>query len=503
MEKTTNRVEQLKNVILVVLLLSTVLLLSFFWGKVSFDQLGIPDKPIVQEVPQIYQVLRPNLIRLSFGAENYTLLTTENSDLWQSPSRADMVKEFRAFSQNPNIEVEEITLEKFQEIRQDWVSIWAQFEYDIPFSGFCREYSIEKHQNYEGIETFCMMGYSNDAGPETVFLYDKKNKRYYRLTAAADSQPTNFAGLIERVRQEGYTSYYPIGRKSPDPGTPSYLGIEIENDTLIPVEFRTNLAPLAYEQEVLPQQREKVKQLAADFFGENLDFVRTIVEENGTLIYMYGFGQNVFTAYPDGSFTYEEEQGKGNAAQGYFDSLRTALQYVADHGSWESLDGWRGKPALKRVEFDPKGYRFVFGMAIRGIPLYDKTDELITIDVMQGQVISYKRNFVHVEQEAMNTLDESTMKDAFSPLNLIAQNYQYIYEVSQKQNGVDQPQAKDENFNWVAEQITSVQPGYLKVVEEEGKGHLQPVWVVTLNDNKFYFDLMTAEPLDYALAKSI
>lgn len=489
-----NRVEQVKNVVLVVLLISTILLLSFFWGKVSLDQLVMQEKPIVQDVPQLEQIIRPNLMVLNFGAGNYTLLTTENSDLWQSPERSDMVEEFRRFSDTAGVEVKEILPEKYKEIRNSWVSIWAQFEYNVPFNGFCREFNIKWHPSYEVIESFTIMGYSSEAKPETIIFYDQKNNKYYGLTAGADSAPTNFGQLIERAKEEGYTSYYPIG---------AYFGPE--NDILIPVEAQANLNTFTYEQEIHPMQTEKVRALAGTFFGENLDFVRTIVEESGALIYMYGFGQNVFIVNPDGSFTYKEEQIKNNTPSGFFDSLRKALDFVAYHGSWESLEGWKAKPFLKGVVSNPeekKGYRFIFGMEINGIPLYDQTGEVITVDVLQGQVTFYQRSFVHVNQTEFNEPSKGSIenqdKEESTIVNLIVQNYQYMHETWQNAKGKEEQKDEEFNIEWVAKQITGVQPGYLRVPGEGITGELRPVWVVTMDGIRFYFDDQTGEPLGYS-----
>ena len=46
-------IEKAKNIILVVLFLSTVLLLYFFWGNISFDQLKLPATQAEAEIPGI------------------------------------------------------------------------------------------------------------------------------------------------------------------------------------------------------------------------------------------------------------------------------------------------------------------------------------------------------------------------------------------------------------------------------------------------------------------
>lgn len=481
-------IEKLKNILLVVLLLSTILLLYFFWGNLSFEKLGMQEPQIEQEVPSVREVLRPYRMIINFGSENYTVVTTEKPYLWDGAENIGFIYELKKFSQTENLLVEEITYSQYQEIMNYKSSIRAEFQYNIPFTDFCSEYEIKKNQSYNAIETLTTVGYS-EGSPESIFLYDGKNSKYYRIVA--DSDQTTFTALISTVEQEGYLNYYPIS---------VYLGIE--NHTLVLPELQANLKSFSYQQEAYAHQVDKINEMAESFFGENFDFVRKIKEDNGTIIYMYGYGQNVLIVNNDGSFVYkEDEPDRVSSQQSYFDSLKTALQYVASHGSWGSLDGAVMKPYLKNIRINPegkKGYRFIFGMEINGTRLYYEQGEIITVDVIQGQVTYYNRNMIHFDQEEVNTLQAASFEDTATAGNTIAQNYQYIYGILINTKNITEPVDQSRIFEEVAGLITNIQTGYVKTLNSSQDFEVSPAWIVSINRINIYFDLYSAEPLGYS-----
>ena len=129
----------------------------------------------------------------------------------------------------------------------------------------------------------------------------------------------------------------------------------VENNTLIPLEINTNLSKFPFRLDLYPYQTEKINTVAEKFFGSNFDFVRQITEDTGTIIYMYSYGKNVLIVNTNGSIEYKEEQISANMDKSFLESLEIAVQYVARHGSWESLNGAKLTPYLKDVALNPNG----------------------------------------------------------------------------------------------------------------------------------------------------
>lgn len=487
-------IEKVKNFFLVVLFLSTVLLLYFFWGNISFDDLKPPAIPAAGELPET-PYIKPDriIVNFGFGSDNYTVIQAGQSDVWSNQAETnsdDMVKELNLFGQAENVLAREITYDQYKEVKK-YRSIWAEFNYDIPMTEFCRYFGINKPQSFDSIETVTAVGYSpaSEEMKKSIFIKDGKNGKYYRLFA--DKNKTKFGALIDTIESEGYNIYYPIS---------TYLGIK-NNDTLVPLTLESNMRKFPFKQDIYSYQSEKINVMAEDYFGGNFDFVRKITEDKGTLIYMYGYGQIVLILNTDGSIEYKEEQTSENSGQSFLDALSTAVQFVADHGSWGSLEGAKLTPYLKDVVLNPNkedGYQFIFGLELNGNRLYYEHGDPITVNVTKGQVTYYKRDMIDFEQKDLDATKKDTMKETFSSVDLIAENYQYIYNILY-QNGVVNATA-DQNamFEDIASRVNNMQIGYVKLTGEKA-GELQPAWIVTINNIYVYFNLYTAEPMGYTI----
>jgi len=487
-------IEEVKNITLVVLFLSTVLLLYFFWGNISFDQLKPTAAQTGGEVPDVISLIKPEQIVVNFGADNYTVLPP--GDVWYTPTESDkdsFVKELGRFGPQENVLVKEISFDQYQQVMK-LRSIRAEFSYDIPISDFCTYFGMKKPQSYDTIETVTEIGYST-AEEKSLFIRDGKNDKFYWL--AADSEENDgankmdFPGLISSIETKGYSIYYPVS---------SYLGGSVKNDTLVPLSVQANLKSFLFRQDFYSYQSEKINAMAEGFFGGNFDFVRKITEENGTIIYMYGYGQNVLIVNTDGSIEYKEEPTGGSSEQGFSGELETAVNYVAAHGSWESLDRARLTPYLKDVIRDPdkkKGYRFIFGMEVNGSRLFYETGDPIVVDVTSGQVTYYKRHMIDFDQKDIEAVETDASKDAFSAVNLIAQNFRYIYEILLQKGEAPATNDQAVMFNEIASMVKGMQIGYMKPSNMEA-AEIRPVWAVTVNSTEIYFDLYSAEPVGYS-----
>ena len=486
-------IEKAKNLILVVLFLMTVLLLYFFWGNISFDNWRQPSIPAVSEVQfDTSDLIRPEQIVIYSGVDDYTVITQGAGDIWNSKtedSGDSIVKEIDRFGQAENIYAEEITGDQFQEVMK-FRSLLVKFGYDIPISDFYKNFGMEEKQSYSIIDTVTQIGYSTASDAKnSLLIYDGKNKKYYRLVA--DANDAKFGALIDNIESQGYNTYYPVK-----------TFMEVNNNTLIPLNISTNLREFPFLQNVYSYQTEKINSLAEEFFGGNFDFVRKITEDKGTVIYMYGYGQTVLIVNTDGSMEYKEEENGGNSGQSFLGALNTAVQFIAEHGSWGAMDGERLTPYLLKVKPDPNdtdGYQFTFGTELNGAPVFYQEGDPIVIHVTKGQVTYYKRNFIDIDQKELNNSMTEDPKDTFDSRNLIAQNYQYIYDILYQAGAVSEPGNEDAMFNNVASLISNMQIGYLRPAEEKA-AELQPVWDVTFNNNiEIYFDLYTAEPLSYSI----
>ena len=489
-----NVIEKAKNLVLVVLFLSTVLLLYFFWGNISFDNLKIPVVQHAEAPLETVSLLKPQKITVNLGADTITVLPP--GDIWYNGPNSDkdsFVKELGRFGPAENVLVQEITYENYLKVMK-YASIWARFNYDIPISDFCSYFNMSKSQSYDTIETVTEIGYSTAEKGNSLYILDGKNQKTYRLVASTGKDSNNttgntdFPAFIDSIGAENYNIYYPL----------SYLGVS--NDTLVPISVQANLKSFSFRQDFYSYQTEKISAMAEQFFGGNLDFVRRIVEENGTTIYMYGYGQTVLIVNTDGSIEYKEEHTGSNAGQSFSSALETAVNFVADHGAWESLGKSKLTPYLEDVIRDPnkeKGYRFIFGLEVNGNRLYYESGAPVVVDVTSGQVTYYKRQLIDFDQKEIDAINNSSAEDAFSAANLIAQNFKYIYDILLASGDVTATADLDVMFENIASLVKDMRIGYVKPADSESS-EIRPVWVVTVKDTDVYFDLYSADPVGYS-----
>ena len=182
-----------------------------------------------------------------------------------------------------------IPKEKYQEV-MEFPSIRASFGYNIDFKSFCERYGIDQTLGYNNISTMTELGISKGSKQDSIFIYDGESKKYFRIWSDAVSDFSKFEGITSNAQG---AIYYPLK---------IYLGEEGSNETLIPIDLPADLKTIPFEQDFNISQRETVNSFAQKYFGESFDFVRKVEESDGTIIYMYGYGQKVLIIGPDGQY---------------------------------------------------------------------------------------------------------------------------------------------------------------------------------------------------------
>lgn len=482
----TNIIEKIKDIVLVVLVFTTILLLYFLWGNESLETFMFNDEEKENAVG-IESVLLPDQIVFGLGTEDYTVALQNKDFVWNDL----ILKTFVNFSKDANILAEEISEIQYKEV-MSYPSVIAKFKYDIPFSGFCETYDIKKPQSYDSIGSLSEIGFS-EGSPESAFIYDRNRDKYYRLVGNADLKM--FSRIEEKLSDVEFTTYYTLK---------TFLGEESRNETLIPVELPGAISPISYEIDREEQGTPVISRLAETFFGENFDFVRKIEESNGTTIFMYGYGQKVLIINPnDGSLEYKQDVNLDSTESVTMtEALETALNFIGCHSGFRTLDGQETNLYLENVSYigdKRSGYRFEFSIYADGNKIFYQENKAVIVEVMNGQVGYYRRELIN-----FSDYDKSVpaVAEAPSAINMLAANYEYIKAALVEKGAIDKLQERELTFEELANEIEGLDIGYLKPavqLSENGRaknnsGQLIPVWAVEIKDFMFYFDLYTGEP---------
>jgi len=500
-----NTIERIKDVILVVLVLSTILLLYFFWKDITFKDITFGDFVWQTEITSAdaldaMDVVIPSNILVCFDKDAVTYIVEGKRRCWDGGNSKDsnvkrggMLQGIIAFHQADNLLMEEIKAQEYEQIMSTQ-SIRAKFDYHVSFSGFCDKLEIKKISGYDNIEAMTEIGYSEES-PQSLFLYDGFAGRYYRLVSNVPQEM--FSTLFSNIPTQGYTAYDSIGAVA--------LGADSENATLIPLEIQTNIKSFDYAKDFYlqdnPGENEKITTMAKRFFGSGFDFVRKIEEVSGSVTYMYGYGEKVLIVGTDSTFEYKEEASGGTSQLKYFDALDKALQFIAEHGGFETLDGQKLTPHLKQgtaIVDRKKGFRFVFGLSIDDYELSYTEGNALIVDVTGGQVTYLKRNYINFDESKVY----GTNEDSFSVVNTLAQNYEEIYRILVDEKLMEVQPINEDKFTLVMEQVTGVRYGYIRQLpQEQSEEMVDAVWIIDLYGGaiEVYLDLSSESLLGYTI----
>jgi hypothetical protein len=468
-----NIIENIKSSIIVVLMISTILLLYFFWGKLSLEDIKLPTSQNNYEIMDVKDLLVPSQIIISLGEDSYKLAEISKWD--------EMAQALDEFMQSDPLLVEEITKEQYNKVMND-SSIRAKFDYQMSLNEFCAASEIKTSPSYDGIETMSEIGYGR-ISEESLLIYDSKKTKYFRIIF---SNSANLLGsLLDSQLEEDSPVYFTLGK---------YLGGNVSNETIIPITFQTNLNKFDYNREIYSKKNDDVSTLAQSYFGKNFDFIRKIEEGNGTVIYMYGYGQKVLIVNTNGIVEYKEESIGINNEVGYLDSLKTALNFILTHGGFEGSTGSKYKPFLKNVEISMDGngkYTFTFGLEVNGNRVYYQDMDPIKIEITKNQVTYFKRDLSEYNVEQVETnIDQ--YKEAYSAINMLAENYKYFVN----------EMGMIGTFEEIANRIISLKYGYAVVRKNDQiQGTARPAWIVGFDGMEAYFDLYSIEPLGFKMTK--
>ena len=486
MNMPKKHIERMKNTLIVALFISAMLLLYFFWENPilpTFNFPGIISEETEAVVPSVTEVIQPEQVAINFGTGASTVISYLEQDSWNQGILA-----LRHFSNADDLSAESITKEQFEQIMA-FRSVRIAFLYPLPFDSFCQEYAVTKGQALTSVKAFTTIGYSAGS-PESLFLADEESGTYYRLISP--SNKNSLEALIKETEEKEYAAYYPIG---------TFLGTS--NQTVMPLAFQSTLDTVSCLPEFDRREETEIRGFAQKFFGESFDFIRRIEESKGSRIYMYGYGQKVLTIFPDGSAEYKEDLASTGSEQTCFEALRSVLQFVASHGGWEPFEEMSIAASLRYAEAIEKdklpGYRFVFGVKFEGQDLFYESGDILTVEIINGQVTYYKRNLITINPDGDGE-SGGDGRETFSPVNMLAQNYQYLYSLLLSEGYTFKEKDSDALFDEVSNRIDQVQTGYVRQADGEtpGKIELTPAWIVMIDDLQVYFDLYDATPLGYA-----
>ncbi|SKC88433.1 hypothetical protein [Maledivibacter halophilus] len=496
--------EKIKSVLLLSLFIVSLILTQRLWFYFPFGGvISIADDMNLEEFDiDVTEILSPQDFIISFGGGDYTVFYSEPYEVWNitkpisnnSYDKNDVwiwktTKEVLRDYLKSDYEVHQIDYDKWQKINR-FKSIRLNFACEIP-GNILIDAILDESGNAskikEKIDTILIPAI--EGGSNNIYLGNHENDFYIELKGNfKDNRVRELVDNIEKIFEDkGYINYITLNRHS-----------QVDNDTLIPV-FGTSRETIPFynvKNEIDVTDKASVISQANQFFSSSFDFVKEINEIDGSIIYMYGYGEKTLKINKNGELVYEEkvDNKKASYELDFIDSLKYAVKFVEEKGRWPINRENAYLSDYKLIEKNnKKGYEFSFNYRLKGLPVFIPDiakDKAIVVRVIGSQITYYKKmvksppqNFNKEVKSILSVFDEGQEKKMLDFSDVLRMYGYMIKNTYIMENELEEEKIQDLETEELIERIGLVYYSY--------QDKLVPAWEVTIDDIVYYFDLYT------------
>lgn len=284
--------------------------------------------------------------------------------------------------------------------------------------------------------------------------------------------------IVTLIENKGdYTHYYSMKDT-----------LESQNDIYIPYEMNNNLSIVYIENEIDIDKAMEIEDIAENFFQKDIDYIKEIVEDDGSLIYIYD--QRVLKVYPNGLLEFFSPIEEPVKKRNLYICLNTVADFMSTHfGASKGMY----LSEIKEIESDGNlGYSLTFNYRIRGIPVILGSNDIkgyIQVEVFNKYVKSYRR-YMRKDMEVVEIKDIEDRK-MLSAFDVIDKNFNHILSMYKKDLNI---KVEDDDLNEELEaSMKDITLAYYDPCVKSKEEKLIGVWVVVVGNRMYAFDVYTGE----------
>ncbi len=252
-------------------------------------------------------------------------------------------------------------------------------------------------------------------------IYFSDGSKYFQLTA--EPLGIDVAGYLSSLALRSEVVYSTIDQQ---------LSIEQSTvngeATLLPTAIEKDFKPVKVYLETTPQKEEEVLLLASRVFGSRLNFVRRFFDVNGSVVMLYGYGEQALKIANDGMLTVNQKINRQTEREAnLLKDIKLALDVIADYN--QDITQIYLKSAEYIKDGENSGYTFNFGYKINGYDVYNDAGVAgIKVKIVSGQLQYYRRHYKHFSElaetrEVVQTLPILAIMNNQENYDRIVQNY--------------------------------------------------------------------------------
>lgn len=461
--------EQIKTLILTILVIMSIIFTQKIWFyspmKLLQSDTSIQEKHLDKIAEIRNQVIMPKSIIVSFGNNYYTKIEEGIEEVWQ---------ESKPVLSNYFIEEPEIiptTYEKYRE-NSRLKSIELEFGKNVPsvlVSSIFDTVDNKIVSNVKEIKKILIT-----ASNKGIIYIIGKDGNVYEIKLEKQEGNRQQLTLVDAIQATNYVKYYP-------------LFVDVDNYTIMPLSYEKPIGQVFVESATNPNDETMTQERVKTFFNDSLDFVKTIRETSGALVYMYGYGEKGVRINSKGRLEYTEEKSSISSTN-VLKALDTAIEFMLKH---EEFSGDLYLEEIKHQE--DKAYFFGFGYRIGEFPIAFNSSSMkypIEVEVYGDKVKSY-RSFIR------NTMDLPKVNPNNSillPQQIIEEHIGLLQSNYLTDNKEVEIQDK-EVLGYIERNIGNIEVMYYDTLEDAKRQLLLPVWRIQVDKREYYFDSYNGELL--------
>ncbi len=461
--------ERFKTFLLISLVSISVILAKNIWLQPS-EQLFKFASNLSHDEYNSYvlsDMIVPNKYLLNFGEKNHTIMYDDSKYGMWLKSRDNLID----ILSSKDIEIREISNEEYLSYHND-KSLVFSFSSEVNTYILTRAWDIKDPNNIVDIMPNIESVYVYLGNNNPFFVFSKGDKH---LAVLANNIDTSLLKdeIDEIVETAEYTRYYSM---------PEY---GVKSDIFIPVEIKYTLPEIYVANEITSYSSKEKEQLAERFFDVDIDYIREIVENNGSTIYVNN--QQVLKLNTNGVIEYFHALENRVTESNLLLSLSTAAEFLS-----EKAEVQKGMylARIQEIEQDNNvGYRLYFRYRVRGIPVVlGNMDiaEYVTIEVFNEHVRSYK----YYARKDMNKIPRMTVEnhEILSAIDVFDINYDFFEGLYLRNHNIESGQSVDDIVDKVLGSIDDITLGYYDPCLKEEDEKLIPVWAIKFMGKTYAID---------------
>ncbi|TJX13148.1 hypothetical protein E9840_10625 [Tissierella creatinini] len=464
--------ERAKTILLFLLVFSSVYMTSKLWIKLP-DKLGnfFKSNEVLSASYELSDMISPSKYLLNFGNKNHTITYDDSKyDIWVNSKIL-----LSSVLEDEFISVDEITKDQYLNFQEER-SIVFYFPEELNTYILAKTWDVKSPNKVADaipniVEIYMYLGNGNP-----FFVFSDENR--YVLVKGENIDNSQLKDELTQIDEAKLYDYYYSMREI----------YGIENDIYIPYNTDYRLSTIHFSNELVNQDDNEKRQLAVRFFNKNIDYIREIVESNGSTIYV--LNKRVLKLNSNGTLDYFQALEETIEERNLYTSLITAADFITHKTSSQKSIYLSN---IETIQSDnSKGYRLSFKYRIRGIPVLLGNREIgdyIQIEVFNNHIRSYKQLTRTEDDMGLSTRLES--RSMMSSIDILDNNYDFLEKEYLTQMNKTKEEVGDNITQEVLGLVDDINLAYYDPNLKDQGERLIGVWAVRFNNRIYAFNAYT------------